>query len=507
MRRGAVCAVTFVLVAAIAPGCGAMSSGGRASAQRPGVVRILIGGDVLLGRAVGTVVAEDPSSIFFDIQTQVRSADIAIANLESPVTARPPVAGRPNALEADPAAAAPLAAAGFDAMSVANNHAGDAGLGGFLDTLDALRGAGIDPLGGGEDAASATAPTVLDRNGVRVALLTFDATLNGPEAGSDRPGVAWWSPAVARSAIANARASADVVVVGLHGGTEYSSRPDAYIGAIARRSAAWGADVVWASGPHVVQPVRVLPADPAGRRSVIATSLGNLVFDQTQPGTTTGALLEVLAGRDGVLAERVGATAGGDLRAHFTGWVPPSGDAGELVDGWWSLLRPVVPAVAVAPERLPRPPGRRATIVAAAVGDVDGDGHDEIVVAYRSAFHPTRVNALYPHRRWTDRKGLAAHLGIWRAGDLAPVWIAGTVLRPVTALAVCGRELAVAYSTLLDPRVVAVGVWRWNGFGFASATDLAGPGRPACADVDRDGSLDAAFLGRSSPALEGRGTS
>ena len=66
------------------------------------------------------------------------------------------------------------------------------------------------------------------------------------------------------------------------------------------------------------------------------------MFDQTQPGTTTGALLEVLADRDGVIAYRVGTTAGPDLRTHFTGWVPPRGDAADLQDGWWSLLRPVV---------------------------------------------------------------------------------------------------------------------------------------------------------------------
>ncbi len=113
------------------------------------------------------------------------------------------------------------------------------------------------------------------------------------------------------------------------------------------------------------------------------------MFDQTQPGTTTGALLEVLADRDGVIADRVGTTAGADLRTHFTGWVPPRGDAADLQDGWWSLLRPVVPLAPAQPRRLPRPPGRRVSIVAAAVGDVDGDGRNEVVVAYRSAFHPT----------------------------------------------------------------------------------------------------------------------
>ena len=506
MDRAAVRAVAFVVMAATVWACGS-SPGGSPSEPRPGVVRILVGGDVMLGRGVADVAAHDPWSIFSDVQTEVRSADIAIANLESPLTRRPHVAPTPNALEADPSAARLLAAAGFDAVSIANNHAGDAGPGGIADTLGALRGVGVLPLGGGLDAAQATAPTIVVRNGVHVALMSFDATLQAPPATDAAPGVASWSPDAARAAVAWARASADVVVVGLHGGVEYSTRPDAYIEGLARRLVGWGADVVWASGPHVVQPVEATRPSTAGRGSVIATSLGNLVFDQTQPGTTTGALLEVLADRDGVIADRVGTTAGGDLRTHFTGWVPPRGDAADLHDGWWSLLRPVVAAAPVQPRRLPRPPGRRVSIVAAAVGDVDGDGRNEAVVAYRSAFHPTRVNRIYPHRRWADRQGLAAHLGVWRAGDLRPVWIAGTVLRPVAALAVCGSELAVSYSTLLSPRIVATGVWPWTGFGFASAADLTGPGRPVCADVDRDGSPDAVILGRSPSANDGRGSS
>jgi hypothetical protein len=85
------------------------------------------------------------------------------------------------------------------------------------------------------------------------------------------------------------------------------------------------------------------------------------------------------------------------------------------------------------------------------------------------------------------------------------VWIAGTTLRAVASLAVCSTGLAVAYATLRSPAIVASGVWRWSGFGFAAASDLTGPGRPACADVDRDGSVDAVVLGRSGgPDVEGR---
>ena len=465
----------------------------------------MLAGDVMLGRGVSGIAANDPWSVFQDVQYEVRAADVAVANLESPLTTRPHVAETPNALEADPGAARLVASAGFDAVSVANNHAGDAGLEGFADTLAARDGARVLPIGGGPDATRAEAPTILVRNGVRVALLAFDATQQGPPAAAGVPGVVWWNARVARAAVSLARASADVVVVGLHGGAEYSTRPDAYISGLAWRLARWGADVVWASGPHVVQPVRMIEPPGNERSTVVATSLGNLVFDQTQPRTTTGALLEVLADPDGVIAYRVGRTDGSDFRAHFERWLAPRGDAVDVDEGWWSLLRPVDVALAAAPHRLPRPPGRRVRVTAVAVGDIDGDGRNEIVMAYRSLFHPTLVNRLFPHRRWVDEHGRAAHVGVWRADDLRPVWIAGTTLRPVVSLAVCGTDLAVAYSTLRSSAIVATGVWHWSGFGFVAASDLIGPGRPACADVDRDGSVDAVVLGRSGgPNLEGR---
>ncbi len=467
---------------------------GEPPAARDGAaVRLLFAGDVMLGRGVAAV---EPSALFAGVRDVVRSADLAVANLESPLTSRPhdPASG-PNALEADPAAAALLADAGFDAMGLANNHAGDAGPSAVTDSVEALRAAGLLAVGGGSDAAEAFTPRIVEVGGLRVALLAFDATGAGPRATASTPGVAWWDEDLVREAVTSARASADLVAVGIHGGAEYFPSADPFVLELARRLAGWGADVVWGQGPHVVQPIRTIDPDGDGRPTVVATSLGNLIFDQHLPGTRRGAVLEVLAGADGVRSLRIGTAEHPDGPVTFRGWRAPHGDAVALEGDWWTLVRPFEPE----PERRPSSlEGFEGDVVDAALGDVDGDGRREVVVAFRRPYRRTAVNALLERDGLVDAVGRTAHVGLYRPRDLRPRWVAGTLLQPVAALAVCDGALAVAYSTLDAPDLVAAGAWRWGGFGFVPLPELSGAGDPACADVDGDGALDPLVLGRSS---------
>ncbi len=450
-------------------------------------VRLVFAGDVMLGRGVASV--PDPLA---GVRLQVSSADLAVANLESPLTSRPhdPASG-PIALEAAPASASLLASAGFDALGVANNHAGDAGVNTVTDTMRAQSTAGVVPVGGGGSETQAFEPRVFEVGGLRVALLAFDATGQGPPAGPETPGVAAWDEALARAAVARARAKADVVAVGIHGGAEYVPTTDPYVARLGRLLASWGVDVVWGHGPHVVQPIRVIDPDGDGRPTVVATSLGNLLFDQHLPRTDQGALLEILAGADGVRAFRVGVTAIEDGATSFRRWRLPSGDAVALGEDWWALARSVDPAPVRRPEDFEDFEG---DVVDAVLGDPDGDGRRDLVVAFRRPYRPTEVNALLPRSGLVDALGRTAHVGLFRPGDLRPRWVAGTLVRSVARLAACEGALAVGYSDLDDPTVVASSAWRWGGFGFVPLPDLPGPGEPACGDVDGDGALDPLVL-------------
>jgi len=449
--------------------------------------RLLFVGDLMLGRRVAPVAEADPQGLFSDVERVVRDADLAFANLESPLTTRPHISANPYALEADPALAPILSAAGFDVLGIANNHAGDAGHASILDTIEAVSGAGMAAVGGGEDAAAAWEPLLVDVSGLTVAVFAFDVSGHGLAAGDDA-GVASWDRGRAETAVRDAATIADVVVAGIHGGLEFWQDIDPQLEPVAQELAAWGVDVVWGHGPHVAQPISVSGADNV-RPTVIATSLGNFLFDQQTEEASHGSILEVLVDGDGVVAWRTGHKHHDDLRVHFAGWDLPVGDAGLVGGDWWNLTHvPPLGAVDAATTGFPF-----GDALVASVGDVTGSGSDEILVSYR---HPMTDPDWDPRPLATDASGRSAHIGVFTS-DWTPVWMSRRPPHPVGALAACGESAAFAYATLDDPAVVATGAGVWNGFGFTLAADLPGRGTPSCADVDHDGVLDAIIVDRA----------
>ncbi len=447
--------------------------------------RILLAGDVSLGRGLADVVRHDPGSVFEDLTLVIGTADLAAANLESPLTTRAHLGDERYDLRADPSSADLLATAGFDVIGLANNHAGDAGPGTVLDTIAALEAAELIPVGGGTES-EAFAPVIVDVDGVSVGLVAFDATGDGPSASPSSPGVATWDPVTAQATVADLRDDVDVVVVGVHGGVEYLAVPDVTMREIGRVLAAAGADVVWGHGAHIVQPIELVDADGDGRPTVVATSLGNLVFDQRRPPRDAGAVLELLVDGTGVTALRLGDTRMRQGRVRFDDWRLPDGDATLLDGAWWQLAgRAERTEPRAGPNRLPA-----GDVVAAALGDLDGDREEELVVSFRRPVSAAPLHDLLPDVAWSDARGRSAHLGVFDPVDLSSRWVASAMVRPVAELAVCDGAIAVAYDALDDPRITGVGAWTWNGFGWDEAPDLEGAHEIGCADVDGDGRSD-----------------
>jgi poly-gamma-glutamate synthesis protein (capsule biosynthesis protein) len=198
--------------------------------------------------------------------------DLQIGNLEGTFTERGEAQEKTYTFRAPPPLARGLAEAGFDAVSLANNHAADFGSVSLLDTLAAVREAGVEVFGAGLDARQAYAARVLRTPSATVALLGFNAIYGSPQATESAPGVAWTNDA-ALASIARARGEADFVLVMVHWGEEYTGAPTVAQRAFARAAIEAGADAVVGAHPHALQPWERY------RDGVILYSLGNFVFD------------------------------------------------------------------------------------------------------------------------------------------------------------------------------------------------------------------------------------
>ncbi|PYT14894.1 MAG: hypothetical protein DMG59_15750 [Acidobacteria bacterium] len=269
----------------------------------PKVTRLLFGGDVMLSRWVGRLARarRDPASPLRELAPLLRAADIAFVNLEAPFSDRGRPVERGMIFKAEPEMIGALELAGIDVVSTANNHARDCSRYGVEFTLDWLGKHGIAAAGSGKTGDAAHAGTILTRNGLRFGFLayTYDQSNGNHPDVDDR--VAVLDTAWMRRDVARMLERADIAIVSMHAGLEYSSRPNAQQVEFARAAIDAGARVVVGHHPHVVQSWE--------RRGsgVIFYSLGNLVFDQFQRiETQRGALAQVVfSGRTVARAELI----------------------------------------------------------------------------------------------------------------------------------------------------------------------------------------------------------
>jgi Bacterial capsule synthesis protein PGA_cap len=209
------------------------------------------------------------------VRDLISGADIAIANFENPAPNRFRWHTRNTVFTADPSLIDGLVNAGIDYVSVANNHIGDAGDTGVLQTLANLRKRGLKYSGAGKDLAAARKPAILEANGVKVAVLAYDAIAKSYFAGRSEAGSAQLTLHMARTGIEAARkAGADVVIVFPHWGAEYRGTPFERQQKLARDILDAGADMIIGNHAHYAAAMEVYKGKP------IWYALGNFVFDQ-----------------------------------------------------------------------------------------------------------------------------------------------------------------------------------------------------------------------------------
>ncbi|MGB9979593.1 CapA family protein [Methanobacterium sp.] len=257
-------------------------------------VNIVITGDVMLGRGVGSAISSKPN-IFGDLRLIFKQSDLVIANLESPFTYSNKNFKKTVPLKANPAYAYILKDNNIDVAALANNHIMDYGPQGLTDTLATLDKYNITHIGAGKNLQDALQPAYFNINGKRVAIINFmDLTtfqgfgkLELPPATDNSSGFAPAEWNIVKNSIDTAKSQADIVIVFFHYGNEYSLTPNKYQTELSRKCIDEGADIVVGSHPHVPQGIENY------KGKIIFYSLGNCVFDQSNPITKDSMVVQL----------------------------------------------------------------------------------------------------------------------------------------------------------------------------------------------------------------------
>ncbi len=263
-------------------------------------LRIAAVGDIMLGGTAAPEMQKYGYDYPFEqVKTLLQQAQIVFGNLEGPLTDDGTAEqDKKYVFRSPPGKVAPaLARAGFNIVSLANNHSLDYGPQGLEDTRAALTQAGIQPVGAGRNEAEARTPVYMKADGVTVAFLAYSLVF--PEefwAGPDKPGTAFGHEQNVRADVAAARHKADIVIVSFHWGQEGKTDLRDYQTLLAHAAIDAGASAVLGHHPHVLQGVERY------QDGVIIYSLGNFTFGSYSKSATR-SVIALLTFRDKQLRE------------------------------------------------------------------------------------------------------------------------------------------------------------------------------------------------------------
>lgn len=264
--------------------------------DHPDAVTMVIVGDIMLSGLPEQAMrrGQDP---FARVASVFKRADIRIGNLECVVSDKgEPEPEKPNVFRVHPRAMRYLSRH-FDAVGLANNHSGDYGPVAFADMLNRLRKSGLGFYGGGDNLMQAHQPFIVEKKGLRVAVLGFNEFQpRSFEADHDKPGIAWSEDEQVLRDIAWARGPgrADVLVAVMHWGWE-EPLANQRQRQMARLMIDAGVDVVVGGHPHLVQDIEVYKGKP------VFYSLGNFVFEGfDNPVNNTGWIVQLRLNKFGL---------------------------------------------------------------------------------------------------------------------------------------------------------------------------------------------------------------
>jgi len=246
----------------------------------------------------------DFKDVFREVKPIIEKADIAMCNFETTIsTPQRGYTGYP-CFKSPEAILEALKDTGFDVATTANNHPFDSGEFGVTNTCDKLDQYGFLHTGTARTPEERDKVLMVSKNGINLAIVAYTYGTNGMEGAikqDRRPYMInlWLDMEVVKRDIARARkAGADVVIACVHWGPEYVRKPDEVQKKTAAQFLEAGADIIFGSHPHVLQPMERTTVSRTGKDqdAFVIYSLGNFISNQrneTTRYTDSGVILNL----------------------------------------------------------------------------------------------------------------------------------------------------------------------------------------------------------------------
>ncbi|MEA2071595.1 MAG: CapA family protein [Asgard group archaeon] len=236
---------------------------------------------ICMGRGVNSVIKEKgPNFIFKKIRGTLKNKDILFGNLEAILSKKnlrkPSLHSRE--LRGDPNSVKGLKYAGFDILSLANNHILQHGEEALSDTIRVLEENNINYVGVGNYARK---PLTIEVKDKKVSFFAY-CLIREPTAFNSVK-----TTTEILEDIRRYKDQGDIRVVSLHWGTEYMPYPSQDQIDLAHQIIDAGADIILGHHPHVLQGIEYY------KKKVIAYSLGNFVFDMWENNSRQSVILKL----------------------------------------------------------------------------------------------------------------------------------------------------------------------------------------------------------------------
>lgn len=240
----------------------------------------------------------DFSYVFKDIKAKIKTADIAVGNLETTFAGKSvgyssyPTFNTPESLANN------LKDLGLDVLTTANNHSLDKGYKGIESTIDYLDKADISHTGTFKSEEDQNKILIKNVKDVKIAFLSYTYGTNGIKVPTGKDYcINLIDKELIKKQLELAKAeNPDIICVSMHWGIEYQTKQNKEQEALADFLFENGVDIILGSHPHVLQPMEkrtVTLEDGSTKDGFVIYSLGNFMSGQVKENTKNSIILDL----------------------------------------------------------------------------------------------------------------------------------------------------------------------------------------------------------------------